>query len=161
VQSGTLRSLERWTDKLAENPFKWAWRAFGLVTLVVALAGGLLIRLTDHDTFPTVWSGFWWSIQTVTTVGYGDIVPKSALGRTTATAVMLAGISFVAVTTAAITNAFVSAAARRRGIGRDDAVLAELGALRGELAALRAQLAASGGPPAPAAPPSERPPPAG
>jgi voltage-gated potassium channel len=140
VEPGSWRSLERWTEKLAENPFKWAWRAFGLVTLVVALAGGVLIRLTDPDAFPSLWSGLWWAIQTVTTVGYGDVVPTSALGRITAAAVMLAGISFIAVTTAAITNAFVSAAARRRGIGRDAPVLTEIAALRDELAALREEL---------------------
>lgn len=140
MEQGSWRSLERWTEKLAENPFKWAWRAFGLVTLVVALAGGLLIRLTDRDAFPTIWSGFWWAIQTVTTVGYGDVVPTSALGRMTAAVVMLAGISFIAVTTAAITNAFVSAAARRRGMDRDAPVLAEIAALREEMAVLREEL---------------------
>ena len=140
MEQGNWRSFERWTDKLAANPFKWAWRAFGLVTLVVALAGGVLIRLTDHDAFPTVWTGLWWSIQTVTTVGYGDVVPNSAAGRMTAAVVMLAGISFIAVTTAAITNAFVSAAARRRGMDRDAPMLAEIAALREELAALREEL---------------------
>jgi voltage-gated potassium channel len=140
VQTRARRFLERWSERLAENPFKWTWRALALVTLAVAVAGGLLIRLTDRDDFPTAWSGFWWSIQTVTTVGYGDAVPSSGAGRTTAALVMLAGISFVAVTTAAITNAFVSAAARRRGVGRDDAVLAEIAGLRSELAMLREEL---------------------
>jgi len=140
VRLDSGRTLERWTEKLADNPFKWAWRMFGLVTFMVATAGALLIRLTDRDAFPTVWSGFWWSIQTVTTVGYGDVVPSSTLGRITAGIVMLAGISFIAVTTAAITNAFVSAAARRRGIGRDAPLLAEITALREELAALREEL---------------------
>ena len=140
MRPDTGRTLERWTEKLADNPFKWAWRMFGLVTFVVASAGALLIRLTDRDAFPTVWSGFWWSIQTVTTVGYGDVVPSSTLGRITAGIVMLAGISFIAVTTAAITNAFVSAAARRRGVGRDAPLLAEITALREELAALREEL---------------------
>ena len=56
---------------------------------------------------------------------------------------MLAGLSFLAVTTAAVTNAFVQAAARRRGAHADDVVLAELRRLRAELEELRADVRAA------------------
>jgi voltage-gated potassium channel len=79
----------------------------------------------------------------VTTVGYGDVVPASIAGRATAALVMLAGLSFLAVTTAAVTNAFVQAAARRRRAHPDDAVLAEIRQLRAELDELRAELLAA------------------
>jgi hypothetical protein len=65
----------------------------------------------------------------------------------TAAVVMLAGLSFLAVTTAAVTDAFVEAAARRRRAAADDRVIAEIGRLRGELGELRAQLIADGGAP--------------
>jgi len=58
---------------------------------------------------------------------------------------MLVGLSFVAVTTAAVTNAFVQAAARRRGAHADDSVLAEIRRLRDELKQLRAELLAASG----------------
>jgi hypothetical protein len=105
---------------------------------VLTLAGGLLVRLTDPEAITSIGTGLWWALQTVTTVGYGDIVPNSTAGRLTAAVVMLAGLSLLAVTTAAVTNAFVQAAARRRGRERDDRVLAELTALRAELAELAA-----------------------
>ena len=47
-------------------------------TLVVSIAGGVAIWLLDRDEFPTLGSGMWWSLQTVTTVGYGDHVPADA-----------------------------------------------------------------------------------
>jgi voltage-gated potassium channel len=47
-------------------------------------------------------------VQTTTTVGYGDNVPTTAAGRIVAAAVMLFGIGFLAVITAAITSTFVA-----------------------------------------------------
>src|SRR5262245_58253351 len=134
------KRIDRWSEQLAENPFKGAWRVIAVVTVAVTVVGGLLVRLTDPASIPSVVTGFWWSLQTVTTVGYGDVVPASIAGRTTATAVMLAGLSFLAVTTAAVTNAFVEAAARRRGEHAQDAMLAEIRGLRVELKQLRADL---------------------
>ena len=105
---------------------------------MVTIVGGALVRVTDPTSISSYANGFWWSVQTITTVGYGDLVPESTTGRATAVVVMLAGLSFVAVTTAAVTNAFVQAATRRRDAGAENAVLAELLSLRRELAELRA-----------------------
>jgi voltage-gated potassium channel Kch len=139
------KQIERWSDRVAENPFKTAWRVIAVVTVVVTIVGGLLVRLTDPTSISSVGTGFWWSLQTVTTVGYGDVVPASVAGRATAAAVMLVGLSFLAVTTAAVTNAFVEAAARRRGAHDDDTVLAEIRRLRTELDELRTELLAASG----------------
>jgi len=76
-------------------------------TSITLVAGGLM-TVADHDNFPSVGSGLWWSVQTVTTVGYGDHVPATLAGRLIAALVMLAGIGFLTVITAAITSAFVS-----------------------------------------------------
>ena len=122
---------------------------------MLTLAGDLLVRLTDPETITSIGTGLWWALQTVTTVGYGDIVPTSTAGRLTAAVVMLAGLSLLAVTTAAVTNAFVQAAARRRGRERDDPVLAELTALRAELAELRVSITTT---PPPHPPPEPGPP---
>jgi voltage-gated potassium channel len=138
--------MERWSDRLSEKPFERTWRAIAVVTVAVTVAGGMLVRLTDPETFTTIWTGLWWSLQTVTTVGYGDVVPESPGGQVAAAVVMLAGLSFLSVTTAAVTNAFVQAAARRRGESRRDPVLAEIAALRAELAELRAELRTGAGP---------------
>jgi voltage-gated potassium channel Kch len=85
-----------------------------LVTLVLTLAGGLLIRLADSESFPTIGSGLWWSVQTLTTVGYGDVVPESTAGQIIATIVMLNGIAFITVITAAVTATLIEQVRRRR-----------------------------------------------
>ena len=68
------------------------------------------MTVVDHDNFPSLGSGLWWAVQTVTTVGYGDDVPTNASGQLLAALVMLLGIGFLTVITAAITSSFVSRA---------------------------------------------------
>ena len=68
--------------------------------------------LSPHD-FSSVWIGFWWAVQTVTTVGYGDVVPHSTSGRVVASVVMLVGIGFLTVVTASVTAALVESYRRR------------------------------------------------
>jgi voltage-gated potassium channel Kch len=80
-------------------------------TAVVVVGAGILIRILDHTEYGSIWVGMWWAIQTVTTVGYGDVTPHKAIGRIVATFVMLEGIAFLAVVTAAITSTFVARAA--------------------------------------------------
>ena len=66
------------------------------------------MTVADRHTYPSIGSGLWWAIQTTTTVGYGDNVPVSVAGRFIAALVMLFGIGFLTVITAAITSTFVS-----------------------------------------------------
>jgi len=139
------KRIDVWSERVAQNPFKGAWQAIAIVTVVVTVAGGVLVRLTDPDSIGSLEEGFWWALQTITTVGYGDVVPATVAGRVTASAVMLVGLSFLAVTTAAVTNVFVQAAARQRGQRGHDEVLAEIATLRSELAELRAALTPSSG----------------
>jgi voltage-gated potassium channel Kch len=69
----------------------------------------------------------WWAIQTVTTVGYGDVTPAHWSGRIVAAFVMLEGIAFLAIITAAVTSTFVVRAERERGIadGAEEVALEE------------------------------------
>jgi voltage-gated potassium channel Kch len=83
-------------------------------TTVVVIASGVLIRLLDHDEYSNIWVGMWWALQTVTTVGYGDVTPKNPTGRIIAAFAMLQGIAFLAITTAAITSTFVARASKDR-----------------------------------------------
>jgi voltage-gated potassium channel len=91
------------------------------VTVMVTIAAGVVMWIVDtEEDIPTIWLGLWWAVQTVTTVGYGDVVPDTAEGKLIATVVMLTGIAFVAVATAAITAVFVESARKRlREIGAD------------------------------------------
>ncbi len=78
-----------------------------IITTSITAAAGLVMTVVDHDGFPSLGSGLWWAVQTVTTVGYGDHVPTTAAGQLIAAVVMLLGIGFVTVITAAITSSFV------------------------------------------------------
>jgi voltage-gated potassium channel Kch len=82
-------------------------------TLAMTLIGGVVIHFADPRNFPNIGDGLWWSVQTVTTVGYGDHVPTNAVGRTVAAIVMLVGIGFLSVITATITSAFIESARKR------------------------------------------------
>jgi voltage-gated potassium channel len=87
--------------------------AIALATVVVTLGAGVLMRVLDPHDFSSVWIGFWWAVQTVTTVGYGDVVPHNVSGRVVAAVVMLAGIGFLTVVTASVTAALVEGYRRR------------------------------------------------
>jgi voltage-gated potassium channel len=92
-------------------------------TALIVVGGGILIRVLDHSEYPNIWVGMWWALQTVTTVGYGDVTPRHPSGRFVGVVVMLEGIAFLAIITAAITSTFVARAERERSIeeGRDAA----------------------------------------
>jgi voltage-gated potassium channel len=110
----------------------------GVVTVVVAVAGGVAIWLLDKSEFPTIGSGLWWALQTVTTVGYGDHVPSKTEGRFVAGVVMVTGIGFLSVVTASISAMFVESARRRRGRSTDDLLLEWLDRIEKALEELKA-----------------------
>jgi voltage-gated potassium channel Kch len=90
-------------------------------TAVVVAGSGVLIWALDHSEYPNIWVGMWWALQTVTTVGYGDVSPTHPSGRIVASFVMLYGVGFVTIFVAAITSIFVTRAAQERGIAEDQA----------------------------------------
>jgi voltage-gated potassium channel len=99
---------------------------------------GVVERLVDPDTFDNIWLGMWWAIQTVTTVGYGDVVPESTAGKVIASFLMLGGLSLYAVVTGAITSVFVAQAQRQR---TGDPVMQKLDQVTAQLEAVKADLA--------------------
>jgi voltage-gated potassium channel Kch len=90
-----------------------AVRMIATATTAFAVLGGVLMWAFDKQDFTSIGQGLWFSLQTVTTVGYGDVVPHNTEGRIIAGLVMLAGIGFIAVITAAVTAALVESARRR------------------------------------------------
>jgi voltage-gated potassium channel Kch len=122
------RWLERRTAKYLDNPPSVA-RAAGVIiagTAIIVVASALVMRFFDREkSFTSFGESIWWATQTVTTVGYGDIVPTTTTGRVVGIVVMLAGIAFAAVLTAVITSSFV--ARSQLGAGREEQLLKELG----------------------------------
>jgi voltage-gated potassium channel len=82
-------------------------------TAMVVVVGGVLMRFLDHDEYSNVWVGMWWALQTVTTVGYGDVVPKTDAGRVVGGAEMVLGVSFIAFVTAGVTSTVIQRAQAR------------------------------------------------
>lgn len=85
-------------------------------SLSIAIAGGVVMWIVDREDFPTLGSGMWFAMQSITTVGYGDRVPTSTEGRVIATLVIVAGLGFMSVITATITAIFVESARRKRRV---------------------------------------------
>jgi voltage-gated potassium channel len=124
-----------------------ARRAAGIivsVTVSVTIISGVVMHYTDKKTFPNIGDGFWWAVQTITTVGYGDIVPTSTTGRLVASLVMLVGIGFLTVITASITSTFIETTRRRLEGSTTAALTAKLDQIGARLDAIEADLAKLG-----------------
>jgi voltage-gated potassium channel len=82
---------------------------WGLATtfLFLSLATAIVMRLVDHHDFPSLGLAVWWALQTVTTVGYGDIVPTTDVGRIVGGAELVLSVSFIAFLTAGVTSTVI------------------------------------------------------
>lgn len=116
------------------------------LTAVLVVAAAVGVHETDPSRFPTPWRGLWWAVVTVTTVGYGDTFPTSPLGRVVGGLLMIVGIGFLGLATAAIASHFVhtdatesrkqTADSRDALLAGQERILAELEQIDGRLAAL-------------------------
>jgi voltage-gated potassium channel len=110
------RVIERRVSRFLREPIsvRSAANVIVVVTALVVVLGGVLMRALDGDEYPNVWKGMWWALQTVTTVGYGDVTPTETSGRIVAAFIMLEGVAFLSIVVAAITSIFVARAQRER-----------------------------------------------
>jgi voltage-gated potassium channel Kch len=113
----------------------------------VAVIGGIVIRFTDPHNFASVGLGIWWALQTVTTVGYGDVVPNTVAGRIVGSVEMVLGVAFIAFVTAGVTSALIQRseaeaenAERERTERNTQTIMNELGQAREALAELGERL---------------------
>jgi voltage-gated potassium channel len=141
--------LERRLDRAvarATTP-RGATIVIATASTVITVGAGLLMTLVDGEHFPSIGSGLWWAVQTVTTVGYGDDVPTSLTGRLVAVLVMLVAIAFLTVITASITSTFVSRV-RREGTppGAETATAEQVRQLDSRLERIEAALSRSPSP---------------
>jgi voltage-gated potassium channel len=131
-------------DRFAADPASvrnalWAMIVF---TIGIVCVGGLIVWVLDRSDFPDLGGALWFTLQTVTTVGYGDLVPASEVGRIVGAAVMVTGVALIAILTAAITSTFVEAAQRRQRAGREAQERESVEALHHRLDEVIARLAA-------------------
>jgi voltage-gated potassium channel Kch len=137
-----IRPIERAMTRFLREPPS-VRRAVGVIvsaTAVVVVGGGILIRLVDHGEYSDVWVGMWWALQTVTTVGYGDVTPKHVSGRIVGAFVMLYGIAFLTITIAAITSTFVARAEQERDARQSETIEAPEARIEARIDALGERL---------------------
>ena len=86
------------------------WRALRLVLVVdglLVLAAAFLVRIVEPKTFGSMGRALWWAVVTVGTVGYGDIVPESPIGRLVASITILFSLAFIPTVTSLVVSALV------------------------------------------------------
>ena len=93
------------------------------MTLLIVVITSIFMYQIEHEAqpeaFPNVLSTFWWAIVTLTTVGYGDIYPVTALGKTFSGILALVGVGIVAIPTGIISAAYMNETNRQDDADRD------------------------------------------
>ena len=97
--------IERRALKIADA--RWVTLGMAVTFVLLAFVGAIVIRLVDRHDFSSIGSALWWALQTVTTVGYGDVVPTTVAGRLVGGAEMVIGVAFIAFVTAGVTSAVI------------------------------------------------------
>jgi len=115
-----------------------AARLIAGASLTLTIAGGVAGRLLDEKDFHSLNDSLWWALQTVTTVGYGDVVPAHTSGRLIGALLMLNGIALLTVVTAAITAMLVEQARRRVTTSSDERLMEKLDRIETRLASIEA-----------------------
>jgi len=77
------------------------------VAAVLAFTAAVLVHTID-PAIGTFGNALWWAVATVTTVGYGDVVPTSGAGRVVAAALMLTGLGLIPLITSVVVSILVS-----------------------------------------------------
>lgn len=83
--------------------------------LAIMLVAALIVHVLSPNAFATFGDEVWWAAQTVTTVGYGDVVPATSGGRLIAGITMFVSVATVSLVTAVVTAGFVAYQQRRLG----------------------------------------------
>jgi voltage-gated potassium channel len=97
--------VERWYERLT------LFRAVStiiVIAVVLVFIAGAMARLVEPETFTSIGLAYWWAVETVTTVGYGDVVPEDPAGRVVGVLLMLAGLSLIPTLTSVIVSTLLS-----------------------------------------------------
>ncbi len=82
--------------------------AFSVILMIVMSAS--LLYIVENQAQPKLFSSIphamWWAVATLTTVGYGDIYPVTALGKLLSSIISILGIAFFAMPTAILASGF-------------------------------------------------------
>lgn len=105
-------------DALLRSRRKIGVFMFSILVLMVLFGSLIYVIEGPSNGFTSIPMSIYWAVVTITTVGYGDIIPQTAVGKTIATLAMITGYAIIAVPTG-IVSAEISASATRRRFGRE------------------------------------------
>ena len=104
------KSLQTITSVLKESKSELGITIF--VAFILMILSSTLMFYVENEVqpekFENIGQAMWWSVATLTTVGYGDIYPITGLGKILSSIIALVGIGFVALPTGIISSAFIS-----------------------------------------------------
>jgi voltage-gated potassium channel len=107
--------------QLVTNVFKTRFNELLLslvLTLFLIVIASCLVYFAEHqaqpDKFTSIPATVWWAVVTLTTVGYGDIIPITILGKTFASLILLAGVALLALPAGIITSGFLEEMAKNK-----------------------------------------------
>jgi voltage-gated potassium channel len=140
VSDFVLRRLARAFETGRILPFLLA------TMLALVFFFGTVMWLFDNQDFPRLGPALWWAVATITTVGYGDVVPREPHGRLIASVLMLLGFGSLSILTGTIASALV-ARQHKRTESTEAALLAALERVERRLDAVEAKLPGDRGAP--------------
>ncbi|MGG7142549.1 potassium channel family protein [Clostridium nigeriense] len=103
--------IMKFKDKIRESVKLNKFNYLLIVTTIIIVLGSVIIALLENMSFG---DAIWWSFVTFTTVGYGDILLTTKLGRIVAILLMIFGIGFIGVTTSTIAAYIINNDIRKR-----------------------------------------------
>ena len=119
-----LRGLGRWltgSRRRLDALLGFTVTRLALAVVTLATGGALLVYAIEgskEGQYRDIWDGIYWAVVTMTTVGYGDIVPITPGGRLVAMALMISGMGLLSLLTATIASGFVAQSIKEaRGLG--------------------------------------------
>jgi voltage-gated potassium channel len=116
------RALNLVSDVLKEKGEELVTTIF--FALILLLVSSTLMYYVEHDAnptgFPNIIATLWWAVVTLTTVGYGDVVPVTMLGKILNGITALIGIGVVALPTSILSAGFLEKVQERKRIEKEE-----------------------------------------